>query len=139
MTKHPLTIALENADLHGVAGQLSPGVVFHSPILATSADEVKGFDVVVKIIQTAIACYGLPRNVAEFQNSDGRYIVAFDGTVEGNLIQVAMLVTENAAGKVESLRFHMRPWPVVKLFREYMQRHTPRDVVSAPIWALPNK
>jgi Sir2 family len=30
------------------------------------------------------------------QNPDGRYIVTFDGSIDGNLIQIAILVTENA-------------------------------------------
>ena len=39
-----------------------------------------------------------------FQNLDGRYIVTFDGSIDGNLIQIAVLVTESAASKVESIR-----------------------------------
>ena len=70
----------------------------------------------VKILGTAFACYGLPRNVEEFQNPGGRYIVTFDGAVNDNLIQIAVLVTEDAMNKVESLRLFARPWPVVKLF-----------------------
>ncbi len=38
----------------------------------------------------------MPQNVKEFQNPDGRYIVTFDGGIDGNLIQIAMLVTEDA-------------------------------------------
>jgi hypothetical protein len=71
--------------------------LFHSPILATTGNEVRGHTIVVKILQTAFACYGMPRNVEEFQNPDGRYIVTFDGSIDGNLIQIAILVTENAA------------------------------------------
>ena len=91
----------------------------------------------VKILGTACACYGLPRNVEEFQNPDGRYIVTFDGAVNGNLIQIAVLVTEDATNKVESLRLFARPWPVVKLFREYMERNLRPDPVPDAIWALP--
>jgi hypothetical protein len=39
-----------------------------------------------------------------------------------NLIQIAVLVTENGAKKVESIRLFARPWPVVKLFRQCMER-----------------
>ena len=59
----------------------------------------------------------------------GRYIVTFDGAIDGNLIQIAMLVTEDAQGKVESIRAFTRPWPVVKLFREYMERNLRPDPV----------
>jgi hypothetical protein len=64
----------------------------------------------------------MPRNVEEFQNPDGRHIVTFDGSIDGNLIQIAVLVTENGAKKVESIRLFARPWPVVKLFRQCMER-----------------
>ncbi len=110
---------------------------FISPILATTGNEVRGHAVVVKILQTAFACYGMPRNVEEFQNPDGRYIVTFDGSIDGNLIQIAILVTENAAGKVESIRLFARPWPVVKLFRQFMERNLRPDPIPDAIWDLP--
>ena len=137
MSKRPITVALANADLPAATAALSQDVVFHSPVLATVADEVRGHALVVQILQTAIDCYGLPRNVDEFVNPDGRYIVTFDGTIDGNLLNVAVLFTENAAGKVDSLRIFMRPWPIVKLFREYMQRHLSPDPIPEAIFALP--
>ena len=60
-----------------------------------------------------------------------------NGAVNGNLIQIAVLVTEDAMNKVESLRLFARPWPVVKLFREYMERNLRPDPVPDVIWALP--
>jgi hypothetical protein len=48
-----------------------------------------------------------------------------------------MLVTEDARGKVESIRGFMRPWPVVKLFREYMERNLRPDPVPDALWELP--
>jgi hypothetical protein len=137
MSNRPITVALANGDLPAVAAALSQDVVFHTPMLATLADEVRGHALVVQIIQTAVDGLGLPRNVDEFVNTDGRYIVTFDGTIDGNLLQVAILFTEDAEGKVDSLRAHMRPWPVVKLFREYMERNLRPDPVPDAIWELP--
>jgi len=137
MTKRVLTDALAAGDLPGAVAALDQNVVFHSPILATTGNEVRGHTVVVKILQTAFASFGMPRNVDEFQNNDGRYIVTFDGSIGGNLIQIAILVTENAAGKVESLRVFGRPWPIVKLFREFMERNLRPDPVPDAIWNLP--
>jgi hypothetical protein len=137
MKKGILTVALENADLPAAVAALRADVVFHSPILATVGDEVRGHAVVAKILATAFACFGLPRNVEEYQNPDGRYIVTFEGAIDGNLIQIALLVTEDATKKVESLRVFARPWPVVKLFREYMERNLRPDPVPDAIWALP--
>ena len=50
---------------------------------------------------------------------------------------IAMLVTEDARGKVESIRGFMRPWPVVKLFREYMERNLRPGLVPDALWELP--
>jgi hypothetical protein len=136
MTKRILTAALETGDLPAAVAPLDQDVVLHSPILATIGDEVRGHAIVAKILQTAFACYGMPRNVEEFQNPDGRYIVTFDGSIDGN-IQIAILVTENAARKVDSIRLFARPWPVVKLFREFMERNLRPDPVPDAIWNLP--
>jgi hypothetical protein len=91
MTKRILTAALETGDLPAAVAALDQDVVFHSPVLATTGNEIRGTATVVKILQTAFTCVGMPRNVEEFQNSDGRYIVTFDGSVDGNLMQVAIL------------------------------------------------
>jgi hypothetical protein len=137
MTKRILTAALETGDLPAAVAALDHDIVFHSPILATTGNEVRGHAVVVKILQTAFACYGMPRNVEEFQNLDGRYIVTFDGSIDGNLIQIAILVTENSARKAESIRLFARPWPIVKLFRQFMERNLRPDPVPDAIWDLP--
>jgi len=77
--------------------------------------------------------------VEEFRNPDGRYIVLYDGAVDGHPIQFALHVTEDAAEKVERLRVFARPWPVVRLFREAMERDLRPNPVPNPIWALPDK
>ena len=136
-TQSSFTATSESVDLPAAIAALDQDVVFHSPILATTGDEVRGHPILAKVLQTAFACYGMPRNVEEFQNPDGRYIVTFDGSIDGNLIQIAILVTENAAKKVESTRLFARPWPVVKLFRQFMERNLRPDPVPDAIWNLP--
>jgi hypothetical protein len=136
-SKRTLAAALEAADLQAAVAALRQDIVFHSPILATVGDEVRGLPTVVKALQTAFTCLGMPRNVEQFQNPDGRYIVTFDGAIDGNLIQIAMLVTEDAQGRVESIRGFTRPWPVVKRFREYMERNLRPDPVPDALWELP--
>ena len=136
-SKRTLTAALAAGDLQAAVAALRQDVVFHSPILATAGDEVRGLPTVVKVLQAAFTCFGMPRNVEEFQNPDGRYIVTFDGAIDGNLIQMAILVSEDAEGKAESIRSFARPWPVVKLFREYMERNLRPDPVPDALWELP--
>jgi hypothetical protein len=53
-----LTSALEKADLPAPATALRRDVVFHSPILATVADEVRGHAVVVKALGDGARLYG---------------------------------------------------------------------------------
>ena len=101
-SKRTLTAALEAGDLQAAVAAFRQDIVFHTPILATVGDEVRGLLTLAKILQTAFTCLGMPQNVEEFQNPDGRYIVTFDGAIDGNLIQIATLVTEDAQGKVES-------------------------------------
>jgi hypothetical protein len=132
-----ITAALATGDLRAAAAALDQDVVFHSPVLATSGNEVRGRTIVAQILQTVFACCGAPRNVEEFQNPDGRYIVTFDGSIGGNLIQIATKITENSAGKVESIRVFARPWPVVKLFRECLERDLRPDPIPDAIWNLP--
>jgi hypothetical protein len=136
-SKRTLTGALEAADLQAAVAALRQDIVFHTPILATAGDDVRGLPTVVKILQAAFIYIGMPQNVEEFQNPDGRYIVTFDGAIDGNLIQIAMLVTEDAQGKAESIRLFARPWPVVKLFREHMERNLRPDPVPDALWELP--
>ena len=137
MSKRALTTAMEAGDLEAAVAAFRQDIVFHSPILATVGDEVRGLPTLAKILQTTFTCLGMPQNVEEFQNPDGRYIVTFDGAIDSNLLQIAMQVTEDAQGKVESIRAFMRPWPVVKLFREYMERNLRPDPVPDALWELP--
>ncbi len=65
------------------------------------------------------------------------YTVTFDGSIDGNLIQIAILVTEDTAEKIESIRLFARPWPVVKLFRQFMENNLRPDPVPDAIWNLP--
>src|SRR6516165_9298861 len=108
-SKRTLTAALEAGDLQAAVAAFRQDIVFHSPILATVGDEVRGLPTLAKILQTALTSLGMPQNVGEFQNPDGRYIVTFDGAIDGNLIQIAMLVTKDAQGKAESISPLMRP------------------------------
>jgi hypothetical protein len=66
ITRRMLTAALETGDLPAALAVLDQDIVVHSPILATTSNEVSGHAIVVKILRTAFACYGMPRNVREF-------------------------------------------------------------------------
>ena len=73
----------------------------------------------------------------EFQNPDGRYIVTFDGAVNGNLIQIAVLVTEDAMNKGGEPSPIRAPVAGRQAIREYMKRNLRPDPVPDAIWARP--
>jgi hypothetical protein len=74
-SKRTLTAALEAGDIQAAVAALRQDILFHSPILATVGDEVRGLPTLAKVLQTALICLGKPQNVEEFQNPDGRYVV----------------------------------------------------------------
>jgi hypothetical protein len=71
MKKGILTAALENADLPAAVAALRQDVVFHSPILATVGDEVRGHAVVVKILATRSPVTGCPGTWRDFRTRTG--------------------------------------------------------------------
>jgi hypothetical protein len=71
-SKRTLTAAMEAGDLQAAIAAFRQDIVFHSPILATVGDEVRGPPTLAKILQTAFSCLGMPQSVEEFQNPDGR-------------------------------------------------------------------
>ena len=134
MSKRPLTLALANTDLAALADALDDGIVFHSPVLATTGNELRGRDLVMRIFQHAVAGTGVPRNVAEFVGEDGRYVVAYDATIGGHSLNVAFVCTDNAAGKIVDVRVLMRPLPVVELFRDHMKKEF--SEIPESYWSL---
>jgi hypothetical protein len=137
MDKHPITVAFENVDPELLATSLAEDVVFHSPVLATVGNEVHGRDVVARILATAIMGFGAPKDVTEFTAPDGRYVIAFNGDIDGHALQGAILVTENSAGEVDSVSPHLRPYPIVTAFREHMKAYLCPDPIPDYIWELP--
>jgi len=137
VSKRPISLALQNVDLNQLGDAVSANVVFNSPILATAADEVSGREVLQQIIGTAIRGFGPPQDVTEYHGADGRYVVTFHGQMQGQRLECAMTMTENAEGKVIDINTHLRPYPVVTWFREHMHTHLCPSPVPDAIWALP--
>jgi hypothetical protein len=59
MTKRILTAALETGDLPAAVAVLDQNVVIHTPILATTGNEIRGHTIVAKIQHSlAMGCPG---------------------------------------------------------------------------------
>jgi hypothetical protein len=68
-SKRTLTAALEAVDLQAAVAAFRQDIVFHTPILATVGNEVRG----------------LPQNVEEFRNPDGRDDTRASGVSAGTI------------------------------------------------------
>ena len=53
-SKRTLTAALEAGDLQAAVAAFRKDIVFHSPVLATVGDEVRGLPTLAKILETAL-------------------------------------------------------------------------------------
>ena len=56
---------------------------------------------------------------------------------EAGDLQAAVAAFRGRPGEGGSIRAFTRPWPVVKLFREYMERNLRPDPVPDALWELP--
>jgi hypothetical protein len=89
-------------------------MVFHSPILSRP---VRGPELITRIFAYTSAIYGDRRYGPKIQA--GRNVMSFwEASVSGLAIEVANEIRFNVKGEVEEMTMSMRPWPVVKLFRE---------------------
>jgi hypothetical protein len=130
MEKHPLRIAFETLDIDLFDDAVSEDVVFYTPILTHA---VAGRDFVKRVFLTGISGFGPPQVTDEFTNGDGRRIITWDSTIQGNSLQAALLAVDGPDGKVSEIRVYMRPLPVVSMFRDYMYPHFSGDL-PAEYW-----
>ena len=96
------------------AGILDQDVVFHSPIFV---HPVTGRDFVAELLETVHGIFGRP--AYRLSLSEGRdTALLFDGEVEGETLQVAILIKDSPDGLMQELTVLMRPLPVVRRFGE---------------------
>jgi hypothetical protein len=114
---------------------LAEDVEFHSPLLTATAT---GRYANERILTAASQIYGAQRFRAVLQVDDQPAIAAvFDGTVEGNVLQLVAIFTLNAAGEVAQIRIFSRPWPVTAYFRAGMYKLL-NDILGPEYWQGPD-
>jgi hypothetical protein len=116
MNRHPFEIV--SSSTHPTAERfaelLSPDIVFHSPVFV---HPVSGSDFVAKLLETVHGIFGQP--TYRLRLSQGRdTVVLFDSEVDGDTLQVAVVIREDHAGLIRELTVLMRPLPVVRRFGE---------------------
>jgi hypothetical protein len=93
---------------------LASDVIFHSPVFV---HPVSGRDVVAKLLETVHTIFGVP--IYQLRLSEGSdTVLQFDGEVEGQTLQVAVVIRDGPGGLIEELTVLMRPLPVMRRFGE---------------------
>jgi hypothetical protein len=116
MKRHPFEIVSSSA--HPTAERfvelLSPHVVFHSPIFV---HPVTDRDFVARLLEVVHGIFGRP--AYRLRLSEGSdTVVLFDGEVDGEALQVAVVIRDGPDGLIRELTVLMRPLPVVRRFGE---------------------
>lgn len=139
MARHAFTEAVAAADLEGLIASMTEDAVLHSPILATKGDELHGRTLVAEVLGGAMAGFGVPKDVAEFNGPAGQFVVTFHGTIRGHRLDVSMTMMTSGDGKVDDLRIHMRPSPIVQYFRDHMMLMCCPNPAPVAMWLLPDE
>lgn len=93
---------------------IAEDMVFHSPILSKP---VHGPELISRVFAHTSAIYGDRKYGPKLQA--GRNVVSFwEASISGFTIQVANEIRFNGKREVDEMVMSMRPWPVVKLFRD---------------------
>ena len=93
---------------------LSPDVVFHSPVFV---HPITGRDFVARLLETVHGIFGRP--TYRLRLSEGRdTVVHFDGEIDGETLQVAVVIRDDPDGLIAELTVLMRPLPVIRRFGE---------------------
>jgi hypothetical protein len=96
------------------AGILDQDVVFHSPVFV---HPVTGRDAVAELLETVHGIFGRP--AYRLSLSEGRdTALLFDGEVEGQTLQVSVVIHDGPEGFIQELTVLMRPLPVLRRFGE---------------------
>jgi hypothetical protein len=116
MNRHPFEIVSSstNPTAERFAELLSPDVVFHSPVFV---HPVTGRDFVARLLETVHGIFGRP--TYRLRLSEGSdTVVQFDGEIDGDTLQVAVVIRDDPEGFIRELTVLMRPLPVVRRFGE---------------------
>jgi hypothetical protein len=96
------------------AAILEPDIVFHSPVFTRP---ITGRDVVAGVLQTVHEIFGTPAYWLSLSEGSDT-VLLFDGEVEGQTLQVAVVIEDGPEGSIQELTVLMRPLPVVRRFGE---------------------
>jgi len=112
---HPFEhVSVTDPTAERFAAILEPDVVFHSPVFTRP---ITGRDVVAGVLQTVHEIFGTPAYWLSLSEGSDT-VLLFDGEVEGQTLQVAVVIEDGPEGSIQELTVLMRPLPVVRRFGE---------------------
>ena len=115
MASHPFEhVSSTEPTVERFADLLASDVVFHSPVFV---HPVTGRDSVAKLLETVHTIFGVPTyRLCLSEGSDT--MLLFDGEVDGETLQAAVVIRDGSEGLIHELTVLMRPLPVVRRFGE---------------------
>jgi len=132
MVTHPFRAAnMSGASPAQFAALFAPDVSFHTPILTKP---VSGRALVLPVLAYAATLTGKPHYTLEIR-ADTQTVLLWNGTVEGYALQVATVLTDDAAGQIRDITILMRPYPVVTLLQHSMYQRFASSI-AADHWVL---
>lgn len=96
------------------ASLLASDVVFHSPVFV---HPVTGRDFVAQLLETVHTIFGVPTYRLRLSRGNDT-VLLFDGEVDGETLQAAVVIRDGPQGLIQELTVLMRPLPVVRRFGE---------------------
>ena len=134
MPRHPFRVVTEEAKgSAALASVLAPDVSLKPQLLSTTS---RGRDKAISHLMVLSQLVGAPQYFLELANG-GMSVLLWNGAFGGRKIQGATVLRESD-GFVSDITILMRPWPVLSLVREAMQREL-RVTTAAADWELGEK
>ena len=113
-----------------VSELLAENVVFNSPILARS---IEGREPVAAIFAQSSATRGNGTYTAEFKVDERTTFLRWQGTMEGHKLESLEVIVDDEQGRIVERTIALRPYPVVKLFRDAMYASL-KDQLPPDVW-----
>ena len=112
---HPFEhVSSTNPTAEGFADILDQDVVFRSPVFV---HPITGRKFVAELLETVHGIFGKPAYWLRLSEGWDTVLV-FDGEVEGQTLQVAVVIRDSSEELIQELTVLMRPLPVVRRFGE---------------------
>ena len=115
MATHPFEhVSRTEPTAERFADLLAPGIVYRSPVFV---HPVTSPDSVAELLETVHTIFGVPTYRSRLSEGSETMLL-FDGEVDGETLQVAVVIRDGPEGLIQELTVLMRPLPVVRRFAE---------------------